>query len=777
MSDAATKPVLLDARGNPIERTPPVLRTTEGAQWLSTIGRLGDAPTSRALDPIGNHAWIYAAVTAIATNLTQAPFRVMRETGSAQAARALAAKSAGMKGWTNPAGASRRACLRYLAQKSRRFGVAIKGAEPFDDHPLVDVLLRPNPYTTGLQHWQGTIMWLMTRGEAFWIPFNASMAPIGPNEQPTYLYLAHPDCMRVRTSGNQMIGWEYRADSSSAMGASYQTYFLQQWQVIQFKFFNPKNPYRGLSPMNAVASGIELDMMANRHERSVMKNAGNPSGFIAEKGERPAFMDDKERQAFKTQIEEMYGGVENAGKIGILPFGLEWVRTALSPDDMQFADRRKWTREEILAVYHVPKSIVSVTEDLNYATQQSQDFNFWDKCLIPIARLCEDTIDGTLLYPLTDDTFAAFDLTAIEGLRTGLAEKINSVDRLTGANIHMPPRQAFQVVGVDVEEYEGDEDVLVSPVLAPVRSLLDGSLAAPADPTPSPSDPPPKDQPAYPAAIVRGERRENQKARYWSKIIADLQTPMELVYGRLFRAWVKRSRDEQLARYDREIRKIDRALSSVLRAGDDPASIADAVLLDLNDMKTWLRTGMRPGYVRTMENVYLFASEVDFAGVPVFQLDDPRLLDFIEAREKIVTGLTPRTIQAQARRAITEGFGNGETVQEVRERLGRVFDINSSSSKTLTWSRTEAGGFMNGARDVMFDAQGFKRSEWTTAGDEHVRESHVHYGNSGAHDNGFDYLTIRPTPNPHGGKLRHPNDSEAPADEVVNCRCVAIPVK
>ena len=769
MSDSA-KPVLLDARGDPIKRTPPTLRSTDGAQWLSAIGRLGDAPTSRALDPMGNHAWIYAAVTAIATNLTQAPFRIMRETDASKSSRAMAAKSAGVKNWSNPAGASRRACLRYLSQKQRRFGCAIKGAEPFDDHPLVDVLQRPNPHTTGLQHWQGTIMWLMTRGEAFWIPFNASMQPTAPNETPAYIYLAHPDCMRVRMNGNQMVGWEYNAGAQSPIGEAYRTYYLAPWQVIQFKFFNPKSPYRGMSPMNSVASGIELDMMAARHQRSVMQKAGNPSGFIAEKGERPAFMDDKERQAFKTQIEEMYGGVENAGRIGILPFGLEWIRTALSPADMEFVDQRKWTREEILAVYHVPKSIVSITEDLNYATQQSQDFNFWDKCLIPIARLCEDTIDGTLLYPLTDATFAAFDLTSIEGLRTGLAEKITSVNTLTGSNIHMPPRQAFKVVGVDVEEYVGDEDVLVSPVLAPLSMVLN-----PAAPDPLPADPQPAPAPKnVPAPIVRSDRRDQQKARYWSKIIADLQTPMELVYGRLYRAWVKKSMNEQLAKYDREARKIDR---SVLRAGEDPASIADAVVIDLKDLQAWLRTGMRPGYIQTLENVYTFSSEVDFAGVPVFTLDDPRLLNFIEAREKIVTGLTPKTLQNQVRRAVTDGFSNGETVQEVRERIGRVFDVNSSSSKTLTWSRTEAGGFMNGSRDVMFEAQGLNRFEWTTAGDENVRESHVHYGASGVHERGFDFLSIRPTPNAHGGHLLFPNDPGGPADEIISCRCVHIAVK
>ena len=87
--------------------------------------------------------------------------------------------------------------------------------------------------------------------------------------------------------------------------------------------------------------------------------------------------------------------------------------------------------------------------------------------------------------------------------------------------------------------------------------------------------------------------------------------------------------------------------------------------------------------------------------------------------------------------------------------------------------RTETAGIMNSTRDEMFKQQGFTKELWVTAGDEVVREDHVTFGGAGPQDRDFNYMTLVSG----GGLLRFPNDAAAPVGQVVNCRCIKIPVE
>ena len=80
---------------------------------------------------------------------------------------------------------------------------------------------------------------------------------------------------------------------------------------------------------------------------------------------------------------------------------------------------------------------------------------------------------------------------------------------------------------------------------------------------------------------------------------------------------------------------------------------------------------------------------------------------------------------------------------------------------------------MSNVRHEMFALQGFEKLEWVTAGDEHVRPDHEEFGAAGAKKLGFDYMTLVEG---GSGSLKMPGDPEAPANQVVNCRCIQIPV-
>lgn len=108
----------------------------------------------------------------------------------------------------------------------------------------------------------------------------------------------------------------------------------------------------------------------------------------------------------------------------------------------------------------------------------------------------------------------------------------------------------------------------------------------------------------------------------------------------------------------------------------------------------------------------------------------------------------------------------GASVQQLARALrDGVEDVfKDAFSRTTTIARTEVSGVLSGYRNGIMAANGVKRLRWVSAGDKHVRDSHTHL-NGKTTDMGVPF---------EGSPLRWPHDVNAPAEEVINCRCVAV---
>jgi phage portal protein BeeE len=66
----------------------------------------------------------------------------------------------------------------------------------------------------------------------------------------------------------------------------------------------------------------------------------------------------------------------------LLEGGLTYKQTGLSQKDMDFLEQRKWNRDEILAVYKVPKGELGVEDETgSYAKDKTRRKLFWETTL------------------------------------------------------------------------------------------------------------------------------------------------------------------------------------------------------------------------------------------------------------------------------------------------------------------------------------------------------------------------------------------------------------
>ena len=119
------------------------------------------------------------------------------------------------------------------------------------------------------------------------------------------------------------------------------------------------------------------------------------------------------------------------------------------------------------------------------------------------------------------------------------------------------------------------------------------------------------------------------------------------------------------------------------------------------------------------------------------------------------------------------GVRNGENLDDIRQRVKQAFNTQVSPFRVLRVARTETAQLMSGIRNIIFQEEGVRKIEWITAGDEDVRDDHVTLGSLDPVAIGHNYMFDLGG----SGTLEFPTDPRGPAEQIINCRCVAVAVE
>ena len=151
---------------------------------------------------------------------------------------------------------------------------------------------------------------------------------------------------------------------------------------------------------------------------------------------------------------------------------------------------------------------------------------------------------------------------------------------------------------------------------------------------------------------------------------------------------------------------------------------------------------------------------------------NPQVLLFLDEKVfNFANGLTDSIADA-LRETLREAIRNGETIEQMTERIQKVFEntVRGEAPRARLIARTEATGIVNGGQRLAYqqNADIVEGVEWLSSKDNRVRPSHqAADGQQVALDKPF---------NVGGSLLRFPGDPQGPAREVINCRCSILSV-
>jgi len=192
----------------------------------------------------------------------------------------------------------------------------------------------------------------------------------------------------------------------------------------------------GYSPIAMAKNAVGLAIAAEEYGAKFFANGAAPSGVL----EHPGTIKDPER--IRESWQSTFGGSANSNKIAVLEEGLKYTPIAISPEQAQFLETRKFQINEIARIFRVPPHMVGDLEKSSFSNIEQQSLEFVKYTLDPWVVRWEQSLQQALILPSEKATiFIKFNLDGLlrgdyqsrmQGYSTGIQNGFMSVNDVRG---------------------------------------------------------------------------------------------------------------------------------------------------------------------------------------------------------------------------------------------------------------------------------------------------------------------------------------------------------
>lgn len=178
---------------------------------------------------------------------------------------------------------------------------------------------------------------------------------------------------------------------------------LKPEDVVWIRKPHPLDPYLSLTPMESAGIAIEIENLSKLYNRNFLLNDGRPGGLLVVRGE----IDDDDKDELRSRFR---GNVNRAGSVTVLSSdeGVDFVDTGQSPRDANYVQMRQIQKEEILAAFGVPESVIGNAAGRTFANAAEEHKVFWNETMLPHLETIARALDE-----LDDEYYIDFDVTDV----------------------------------------------------------------------------------------------------------------------------------------------------------------------------------------------------------------------------------------------------------------------------------------------------------------------------------------------------------------------------
>jgi SPP1 gp7 family putative phage head morphogenesis protein len=682
-------------------------------------------------NPAAEHAYAHGAVASIAQTLIQAPWRIARDTDAEQLV---------------------------------------------ETGPAHDLFHPPNPLDSLSDLWEKTTIGLLqnTKG-VMWIYHFLQEGPVLPTSVPISITLHNAAEFEPALTAGQFAGWRHVQTGKP----------IPKEKAVWFRYPDPDNPFMSLTPFRALRRALADDVDAADYSGELFRHGGR-LGLVLTTDD-PS-VDSELAKEYQRKLDDSHAGPGRRFKSLVMGGGSWSVEDhSQTQRDMEFTGQRGFNREEVRAATRLGPLMFGDVTDGNRANVLGQERVVWRQVLIPMMGRYESGLEGGLFNRFR--TFAGlkgfFDRSGVEALQRDLQSQVTTGEGLQ--RLGYTSNELNEYFEWGLPEAPHRDTVFMQASLVPVEDLLAGGLGDEEDDDPPP--PPPDDDddgdddpggdeggegddedgPPDDNSDQTGSRRtpppnppptvrlRAERVDLWRSIYADYAKLERLMRGRVARHFMALR-----AIVLENIRGLFRQGAAPGKAFLDDSTVEALILWDQEAGVDALRKAAMPLYKKGLKKGGE-AVVVEVGAGAAFDLFDESVVNYLDGRIPPLVGIdntTRKAVTQVVKSKMLAGESQAGVVKAVRARFGM------EARRAQNIARTEVAGAYNNGRAQAMEQTQTPYMGWLTAGDEDVRDSHLD-------NDGLEVPLGEAFPN----GLRWPHDPNGDPEEVINCRCVPLPIR
>lgn len=579
------------------------------------------------------------------------------------------------------------------------------------------------------------------------------------------------------------------------------------WQPSQYDW------HQAESPLQAARLDAAVMIMQDMYDWAFLKNDSRPASVIIHQ----AFAERDEYEAFKAQFQSNFQGVLNAGKAAFVPMegenadakaAMEIKTLGLSQKDSDANARAEKKARNVAIAMGVPWSKLDAS-GRTYDNADAEDTSWEEETIVPMVSQLQELVN-LRLAPKLGKEIGWFDLSSLKCYqRKNVYQPVKATEVFDADGI---TKNELRVAVGEEPVPDGDKyksELIPEPtVTAPTEDLV----IAPVDEQQNDNNL------SLPFGENRNEGAEGVERDHLARVDHVHSIPQDQSGGGLrdflsepdspssvtiplpegsgfmddvepapaltpseIRAGLWRVVDAQITALEapfersmkslfaRQAKSVARSLKGKRgrqmfnRADGDEETPSAAVLFDVVFWSEETADQTGPLYESIMATAGNRMGE-DF-GID-FDVKAPYVEQFVLERANFLGKEVSDTTYRQIQEAIVQGIDEGDSIDGIADRIQAVFE-KASRSRSVTIARTETISAYNNSSFLIgedFGTDVVAGRVWISAHDSRVRETHSKAdGQHRAVNDRFDV---------DGHQMRFPGDYQnAPASEVVNCRC------
>lgn len=359
-----------------------------------------------------------------------------------------------------------RTVVGFLARNIAQLGIHVfrrvsdTDRERLTDHPLARLLAAPLPGLTTFRLIERLVADVATYDNAYQIKLKLDgqlrLLPVPPTLIRPY-------------GGNWIAPSHFETAGGRDFGVD---------EVVHVHGYQPESLAVGCSPMEALRDLLLEEREATKQRAEMWRSGARMTGVIT----RPLDADwnPEERRRFREMWRTFAQGGGAEGGTPILEDGMQYNSVSFSPEQAQYIEARKLTREEVAAAFFIPPPLVGILDHATFSNIREQHLHLYQDTLGPWLVMLEQEITAQILPDLPGDNagvYAEFNIQA--KMRGSFEEQAAAASTATGGP--WMTRNEIRARN-NLPAIEGGDE-LITPM-----NVTAGGLASPRDTAPEPQD-------------------------------------------------------------------------------------------------------------------------------------------------------------------------------------------------------------------------------------------------------------------------------------------------